>query len=203
MRTAEDYLENKPNHVDTAERPRSAMAGDGKRTILGDDEALDEAYAKWQSEACGHPRLGVVKTAYAGGRKAYNWYCAICGTKLSSNIHAQLAMPIQKEGVTGQKMAEICAAYEQRRRDEISLMAAEAADRCQSANRAAYSEYLDSDHWEMMRRKVMRRADNICEGCLSQTAEHVHHKTYKHLGAEFAFELLALCEECHDRFHKE
>ena len=202
MKTAEDYLDKKPSHVDTLDRPRSSMGKDGKRVVLGDDEILDAAFAKWQSEACDHPRLGIVKTTYVGGRKAYNWYCSPCGMKLSSNINQALAMPLQEEGVTGEMMAERCAAYEQRRREEWSLMADEAADRCQAANRAAYNQYLDSDHWEMMRRKVMRRADNICEGCLSQTAEHVHHKTYAHIGAEFAFELLALCEECHDRFHE-
>jgi 5-methylcytosine-specific restriction endonuclease McrA len=42
----------------------------------------------------------------------------------------------------------------------------------------------------------------MCEGCGDEKAQEVHHKTYKNVGDEFLFELVALCNTCHDRYHK-
>lgn len=66
-----------------------------------------------------------------------------------------------------------------------------------------YREYLASPEWKRRRQKVIDRAKGICEGCLTQGAEQVHHRTYAHFRNEFAFELLALCEDCHRRWHGE
>ena len=32
-------------------------------------------------------------------------------------------------------------------------------------------------------------------------AKQVHHTTYANVGHEFLFELVALCPECHNRYH--
>jgi 5-methylcytosine-specific restriction endonuclease McrA len=50
---------------------------------------------------------------------------------------------------------------------------------------------------------VLERAGNICEGCGEKKASQVHHLTYKHLRLEFLFELVAVCEKCHDTLHDE
>lgn len=201
MKDPEDYLVRKLNHVDTTPLSKWANAADGRRTIISNDETVIDHFRTWQSEACDHPRVGIVKTSYEGGGKAYNWYCGECGTKLSSNIPKVVAMPVQKEGVTGHQMLERSNTYEQKRRDALLFIELEAADRCQKSNREAYGKHLDSDYWRVLSQRVMRRAQNVCEGCLSQTADHVHHLTYDHRGAEFAFELVALCAECHERVH--
>lgn len=39
----------------------------------------------------------------------------------------------------------------------------------------------------------------LCEGCGKARATQVHHKTYRNLGDEFLFELVALCDACHKR----
>lgn len=65
-----------------------------------------------------------------------------------------------------------------------------------------YSVYLESDEWKAKKAKVLARAKGICEGCMESPAEVVHHQTYKNVGAEFLFELLALCVECHNRYHE-
>lgn len=64
-----------------------------------------------------------------------------------------------------------------------------------------YDKYLESPQWSTTRDKVLKRAQGVCEGCLERPAIHIHHQTYAHLGHEFMFELLALCEECHARLH--
>ena len=66
-----------------------------------------------------------------------------------------------------------------------------------------YGEYLRSPEWEKKRRKILFRANNICEGCGENKAVEVHHLSYKHKGNEFLFELVALCKKCHEIVHCE
>lgn len=67
--------------------------------------------------------------------------------------------------------------------------------------RTWYAAYLRSAAWSAIRAKVIRRAKGLCEGCGEARASDVHHLTYAHVGAEFLFELVALCRACHVRWH--
>lgn len=67
--------------------------------------------------------------------------------------------------------------------------------------RALYAAYLQSEEWGRRREKVMQRAGGICEGCRDHVATEVHHLTYAHVTQEFLFELVAMCAECHARWH--
>jgi 5-methylcytosine-specific restriction endonuclease McrA len=67
---------------------------------------------------------------------------------------------------------------------------------------AWYRTYLRSEAWAALRAKVLARAQGRCEGCAAAKASDVHHLTYAHAGAEFLFELVALCRPCHVRWHK-
>lgn len=71
----------------------------------------------------------------------------------------------------------------------------------QSLQRALYAEYLKSTEWAARRDKVMARSGGVCEGCREQAATEVHHLTYEHVTQEFLFELVAICGDCHARFH--
>jgi 5-methylcytosine-specific restriction endonuclease McrA len=64
-----------------------------------------------------------------------------------------------------------------------------------------YNAYLQGDEWRAKRVLVLRRADWTCEGCGNARATQVHHTTYDHAGNEFLWELVAVCDECHERFH--
>lgn len=65
-----------------------------------------------------------------------------------------------------------------------------------------YNAYLDSPEWKQKRSRVLDRADGICEGCGINRASQVHHLTYKNVGNEFLFELVAVCNICHERLHE-
>jgi 5-methylcytosine-specific restriction endonuclease McrA len=71
---------------------------------------------------------------------------------------------------------------------------------------ARYNEYLQSPEWRAKRKAVMDRAGGVCEGCRSARATQVHHLTYQHAGhvspgGELLWELVAVCDDCHDRAH--
>lgn len=67
---------------------------------------------------------------------------------------------------------------------------------------AKYRAYLESPDWKRRRQKVLKRDQYTCQGCLTNPAVLVHHLTYEHMGNEFAFELVSMCDACHNRFHE-
>lgn len=62
-----------------------------------------------------------------------------------------------------------------------------------------YKAYLFSDEWRAKRFKVLERDEHTCQACLNAEANQVHHITYKHLMNEPLFELVSVCEACHQK----
>lgn len=75
----------------------------------------------------------------------------------------------------------------------------------QDAARAAWFEehnaYLQTPDWRRRRQAVMQRAHGFCEGCGKENATQVHHLSYEHWKEEFLWELVAICDDCHERIH--
>lgn len=66
---------------------------------------------------------------------------------------------------------------------------------------AEYADYLETDHWESLRRQVLAKAMGRCQIC-GKPVQDVHHLTYEHRGREYLFELVALCHACHiEQYH--
>ncbi len=66
--------------------------------------------------------------------------------------------------------------------------------------RQLYHEYIDSEEWKALRKIILERDNYNCQIC-NEKARDVHHLTYKHLKNEFHFELVALCRDCHEKYH--
>lgn len=64
-----------------------------------------------------------------------------------------------------------------------------------------HDAYLRTPKWRSKRAAVMRRANGVCEGCADHQATQVHHLTYEHWQEEFLWELVAICDDCHERAH--
>lgn len=64
-----------------------------------------------------------------------------------------------------------------------------------------YRAYLKGAEWQTLRQRVLDRARYLCEGCGVCRATQVHHLTYRHVFSEFLFELVAICDQCHDSLH--
>lgn len=64
-------------------------------------------------------------------------------------------------------------------------------------------EYLQSKEWAIIREKVLERDDYTCVLCGATDCQlDVHHKTYKRHGNEKLFDLITLCENCHNEIHQ-
>lgn len=71
-----------------------------------------------------------------------------------------------------------------------------------TARQQEYDQFLaESSEWDSLRARVRRRSEAICEACLGRPAVHVHHLTYAHGPLPPAWELRAVCAECHTRLH--
>ena len=64
-----------------------------------------------------------------------------------------------------------------------------------------YNNYLNTDQWKELRKKVLIRENGICQGCKINKARDVHHTTYANCGDELLFQLVALCGSCHQKMH--
>lgn len=68
-----------------------------------------------------------------------------------------------------------------------------------------YEEYINSERWKKKRIAVIRRDSGVCQCCLSNSAEHVHHLKYPSnpddFGKEPAFTLVSVCRDCHSEIH--
>ncbi len=65
---------------------------------------------------------------------------------------------------------------------------------------AWYNSYLISPQWYTRRRAVLAR-DVICRGCSQRPSQQVHHLTYARVGHEMLFDLVGVCNECHNAIH--
>jgi 5-methylcytosine-specific restriction endonuclease McrA len=62
-----------------------------------------------------------------------------------------------------------------------------------------YNQYLNSDKWKLKRRKVLERDNYLCQACLTNEAQEVHHLTYENIYDEPLFELISVCKRCHEK----
>lgn len=67
--------------------------------------------------------------------------------------------------------------------------------------RMPYAQYLQTDHWQEVRKAAIKRAGYRCEVCNSFFSLQVHHRTYVNRGKERGNDLITLCSSCHKMFH--
>lgn len=101
------------------------------------------------------------------------------------------------DGTIEATVAERFALLAEPRTEEFEVF--EASERASDS----YPEFLDSEWWKTVRDYVREIRGHRCELCASPNRLHVHHKTYKHHGAEHRHldDLILLCSDCHAKFH--
>jgi len=69
-----------------------------------------------------------------------------------------------------------------------------------SARGDRYRAFLRSPEWAELRAAVKARAGGRCQLCGSPNRLEAHHRSYRDLAD--ANELICLCRDCHELFHK-
>jgi len=64
-----------------------------------------------------------------------------------------------------------------------------------------YNDYLKTAHWKRVRTAALHRSSFRCQLCNRKRQLHVHHRTYERRGHEYYTDVIALCDECHAKYH--
>lgn len=138
--------------------------------------------------------------------RMFVYQCQACGVA-STPIAAKSLTYGQKHGA---ETTEFDAGLRQRwieeqnakRQLEIDERQAE-RERSWVERQEFYHDYINSSpEWKERARLCIKLAPGgVCQGCGKRPPTQAHHLTYKHLGAEFLWELKAVCRDCHKRVH--
>ena len=149
-------------------------------------------------QLCRHQDAVVARFLCEGGVTHYADWCPECETRTSQWLSKKVVVPAQIEAAPTVDLVERRAIASQEYAERVA-----SRERDEHPERSAeYREYLDGPLWRERRDLVMERAGQTCEGCRKHRAENVHHLTYAHIYHEFLFELVALCRDCHERWHR-
>ncbi|HOX59391.1 MAG TPA: hypothetical protein P5205_19675 [Candidatus Paceibacterota bacterium] len=145
---------------------------------------------------CSDARLERRQYKNAAGVVLHCLQCMTCGRHTSYKVKRDESDPPELDRELEQRGQE---AQRKQWEDDAAAKRWE-AEEAAALRRAQYAAYLATPEWAAIRALVVKR-DVVCQGCLSAPIENVHHLTYDHVGAEFAFELVGLCRKCHARVH--
>ena len=151
------------------------------------EQAWNEYQRDYLQRLCQHAKTEIRIRTTRGGRRVVWRQCIECGHYPGN------ALPAEQGHGAPDGDEELEQRYEQARREERETII--------EMHRFDYRAYLQTPEWRARARLVMERAGGFCEGCRKRRADAVHHTTYRNIGNEFLFELLALCHACHARWH--
>jgi 5-methylcytosine-specific restriction endonuclease McrA len=166
-----------------------------------------------QQHACPHPTREMRKKPYTRLGKPYyqvRYQCLVCGDDVHNPLGLRgaviLPLPLHDESRSLRWEEALWAHFTDvhaARREQAQRSEAAKLSQQEQAWWAWYTAYLQTPTWRQKRHKVFQRARGRCEGCGEASATQVHHLTYDHVGNELLFELVAICEGCHTRIHRE
>ena len=64
-----------------------------------------------------------------------------------------------------------------------------------------YQEYLNTKHWQRVRKRALKRAGNRCQVCGRADNLNVHHNNYDRVSKERKADVVVLCRACHRLYH--
>lgn len=149
--------------------------------------------------ACDHPRTELTVKVAVNGTRIYRHQCQVCGQGLEVLRHSALPSLQRDHAIPFDETLK--NSWWQRKSERARELYDEKRERESSEWWRAYQDHQASPEWQMIRMKVLKRAGFVCEGCLSRPATQVHHKTYERVGREMAFDLVAVCDVCHETLH--
>jgi hypothetical protein len=153
----------------------------------------------YHASHCKHEKTEIRQRKNKGGAWHVYQQCLSCGASVGSAVKRTPDLknpPVWKQGHEEQYID----AREAERKSIIQKHVRKQKGGDEGFRRE-YAIYLTSQEWHTKRAKVLKRANGICEGCLERKATQVHHLTYGHIYKEFMFQLIAICDGCHDRLH--
>ena len=162
---------------------------------------------------CEHAEFVHTKRIYPSGASAVVAQCKSCGHHIKT---------ISKKDL---KDTESLSAFDEGQKNRFNAIASNWHEAFSVAWKKAHSEYVSktqsqiwngeikyqdntrfgtyyvSEEWFRTRLRILDRDNGECQACMG-VAQCVHHIVYERLGCENDLDLIALCNQCHDKVHK-
>jgi 5-methylcytosine-specific restriction endonuclease McrA len=154
------------------------------------------------NDICAHPRTETRRRQHSNGTTHIVDQCCDCGT--------QVGNPIPKTKWLGRLLPskltawddELLTQYHRQRTEDIRREYEDKKEKESQEWWANYNAYLRSPAWRALRGKVLQRDDRTCQGCgRPNVASQVHHLHYDRVGHEMMFDLVSVCDACHEAIH--
>lgn len=151
---------------------------------------------------CAHPQTRLTQRRDSLGRSSVVRQCLNCGDSRGAVNKATqpqwFNLPVFDEALR-QRWHKLRSDWWEQRRQNYE--AGRLAEQMEFWRRYDAHVTQRSPKWQALCRRVRERCKNTCEGCAAALVDHVHHKTYANLGDELLFQLVGLCEACHEKVH--
>lgn len=129
-------------------------------------------------------------------KKPSNFHTLLKSSVLINEYSEALSL-ISEIKIESQKRFKIARQKELEAKNNIDAI----RNRFNQENEKVYPKYLASAEWREKRLKVLERDNYLCQSCLTAKAQAVHHLTYRNVGCEPLFDLVSVCNNCHDIIH--
>lgn len=181
--------------------------------ISNPDEQLDlasEIYWFWDDLIAAWAIAPALNTRAANVYQVVNpvaarCICARCGAESEMTFNSRSSLQtyrpeLRDKGYITRNWCDACLAKSEQQRREQQ----EAYDReILRLRTMPYRDYLQTEHWLDLRRRMLKRADYRCQVCnRNNQGLQVHHRTYERRGHEEYGDLIVLCATCHQTFHE-
>ena len=152
----------------------------------------------WAAD-CKHSETKISRVTLANHSFQIRQVCQLCGGRVGLAVKKSEA-PANCPDDDGSKEREFLSAREAALH-EIYQRHIQKQKAAGTGYQEKYAIHLRSETWASKRALVLKRSGGMCEGCLQESANQIHHLTYQHVFNELLFELVALCDSCHDIAH--
>jgi hypothetical protein len=150
---------------------------------------------------CNHPSSEIRRTVVSGGAIHFRHQCTTCGELVGQAI-GKTQVPDSCE-LVDEMLSQSYRAQRQRQYADIIQSHVQRQKNESSQWWTRYNAYLQKAEWRDIRVRVFKRAGGVCEGCGQTRPTQIHHRSYDHVFHEFLFELVAVCDGCHNRLHED
>lgn len=146
---------------------------------------------------CEHVRTEVRRKVASNGSEFFGQQCVRCGNSVGTWIARSKALASGKVPPWDETLQD-----QFYRGGRAQALREEAECAFLARHTWYHREYLHSVEWQIKREKVLERDRHTCQGCGSTVALQVHHRDYSNVGDELLFQLITLCNGCHERVHQ-
>lgn len=150
------------------------------------------------ADCCDNPSLVQIKKQTSNGGYQLRKQCLNCGFTTKNSDSAK-GVDLSTVKAFNSELYDLRETEINQYRKKIKEFQLTKSDVRHKAWSNSHSTHLQTFEWSELRQLVLKRDEYTCQCCLKNKATEVHHRSYRHIGKEPAYELISLCRDCHQK----